>query len=124
MAVTTIFVCDTCAFSTNAKTDAAGRTGGEVLAGLVERTAAGVEGVEVRRQSCLMGCEHPCNAAVTGAGKLSYVLGRFAPDGEAAAAVVEYARLHAESAKGQVPFRSWPQGVKGHFIARIPSLEG
>ena len=123
MAVTTIFVCDTCAFSTSAKTDAAGRTGGEILAGLVEEQAAGVDEVEVRRQSCLMGCEHPCNTAVAGTGKLSYVLGRFAPDRQAAAAVVDYARLHADSANGQVPFRAWPQGVKGHFIARIPSLK-
>ena len=124
MAVTTIFVCDTCAYSETSKTDADGRTGGEILAGLVEETAAGVEGVEVRRQSCLMGCEHPCNTAVAGEGKLAYVLGRFEPDREAAAAVVDYARLHAESATGQVPFRAWPQGVKGHFIARIPALKG
>ena len=124
MTVTTIFVCDTCAFSAESKTDGAGRTGGEVLAGLVEEQAAGVEGVEVRRQSCLMGCEHPCNTAVAGAGKLTYVLGRFSPEADAAAAVVDYARLHAASESGRVPFRAWPQGVKGHFIARIPALGG
>ncbi len=124
MSVTTIFVCDTCAFSAEAKTDRAGRTGGEILAGLVERAAAGAERVEVRRQSCLMGCEHPCNTAISAEGKLTYVLGRFEPGAASAEAVVDYARLHAESDSGVVPFRRWPQGVKGHFIARVPPLKG
>ena len=123
MTRTTIFVCDTCAFSAEEKTDPAGRTGGEILAGLVEEAAAGDEGVEVRRQSCLMGCEHPCNTAISAEGKLTYVLGRFAPAAESAEAVVDYARLYAVSASGVVPFRSWPQGVKGHFIARVPPLK-
>jgi predicted metal-binding protein len=37
--------------------------------------------------------------------------------------VVDYARLHAESPTGQVPFKQWPQGVKGHFVARIPAID-
>ena len=123
MSVTTIFVCDTCAFSEEEKLDPAGRTGGEILAAHVERAAAGADRVEVRRQSCLMGCEHPCNAAIGAEGKLTYVLGRFEPAAEAARAVVDYALLHAESDSGVVPFRSWPQGVKGHFIARVPPLK-
>jgi len=119
---TTIFVCDTCRWSTEDKHAPCGRTGGEILAGHVERLAAGVEGIEVRRQSCLMGCERHCNTAVAAPGKLAYVLGAFSPGEEAAAAVVDYACLHRDSETGQVPFRQWPQGVKGHFMARIPAL--
>lgn len=97
------------------------KTGGEMLAEHVERLATDT-GLEVRRQSCLMGCERHCNIAIQAEGKLSYVLGKFDPDADAASAIVEYAQRHAESETGQVPFKQWPQGVKGHFVARIPAL--
>lgn len=124
MTVTTIFVCDTCRYAPEEKTGPAGLTGGEILAGLVEAGAADLPGVEVRRQSCLMGCERHCNTAIAAEGKLTYVLGRFAPEAAAADAVIAYACLHRDSESGQVPFREWPEGVKGHFIARIPALKG
>ncbi|MEO0914605.1 MAG: DUF1636 domain-containing protein, partial [Pseudomonadota bacterium] len=71
----------------------------------------------------LMGCEHGCNIAISADGKLTYVLGSFAPDAEAAEGIVAYARGHAESESGAVPFKQWPQAVKGHFVARVPPLE-
>ena len=67
-----------------------------------------------------MGCGKGCNLAIQASGKLTYVMGDFEADPEQAAAIVEYARLHNESDTGQVPFRSWPQPVKGHFVSRIP----
>ncbi|MEM7508399.1 MAG: DUF1636 domain-containing protein [Pseudomonadota bacterium] len=118
---TTILVCDTCRFSAEEKTAPDGRTGGEMLAAEVERIAA-ERGVAVARVSCLMGCERHCNTAISAPGKLTYVLGKFDPVIESAEAVVDYALLHGASETGQVPFKQWPQGVKGHFIARIPSL--
>lgn len=118
---TTIFVCDTCRFSREDREAPDGRTGGEMLAERVERLAACAAGIEVRRQSCLMGCDRFCNTAVSAPGKLTYVLGMFAPTEDSAAAVVDYARLHAGSPTGQVPFKQWPPGVKGHFVARIPA---
>jgi len=48
------------------------------------------------------------------------VLGDFTPDEDAARAILEYAARHAESEHGRVPFKEWPQGVKGHFITRTP----
>ena len=123
---TTIFVCDTCRYSVEDKTTKTSngdeKTGGEILAEKIEQLAQGVEGVEVQRQSCLMGCERHCNTAVTAPDKLTYVIGKFEPTADSAEAVVEYAKLHAASEKGQVPFKTWPQGVKGHFAARIPPL--
>jgi predicted metal-binding protein len=118
---TWITVCDTC------KTEdweASGREqkDGEVLAELVEACASDRADVKTRRVSCLMGCNHGCNVAIQGEGKLAYTLGRFDPAEEAAEAIVEYAALHAESKSGQVPFRQWPQGVKGHFVTRHPPL--
>lgn len=117
----TIFVCDTCNYAEGEKTKD-GQTGGEMLAAAVEAAAAGRHGLTVRRQSCLMGCDRHCNVALAAAGKLSYVLGKFDPTPEAAAAVVDYAALYADSETGQVPYKQWPQGVKGHFVARIPPL--
>ncbi len=119
--MTTIIVCDTCDYSMLEKLHE-GKTGGEILAGHVERLAADT-GLEVKRQSCLMGCERHCNVAIQAEGKLTYVLGKFDPNAHSAEAVVEYAQRHAESESGQVPFKQWPQGVKGHFVARIPSLK-
>lgn len=119
--MTTITVCDTCRWPDGEKVRD-GVTGGEAFAAALEAAAAGAEGVAVRRFSCLMGCDHHCNAAVSAAGKMGYVLGGFAPDAAAAAALVEYAAKHAASEAGVVPYREWPQGVKGRFISRTPAL--
>lgn len=118
---TWITICDTC------KRDdfpdrAPDVTDGESLARQIEPLAAQA-GIPTRRVSCLMGCTHGCNIAIQANGKLNYTLGRFDPaDPEAAPAIVDYARQHSESDTGRVPFRDWPQGVKGHFVTRHPPL--
>lgn len=116
-----ITVCDTCKLD---DWEEAGRPqrDGEVLAEQVEAAAKDIAGVKVRRVSCLMGCDHGCNVAIQGPDKLNYTLGRFTPDQDAAEAIVGYAELHAASETGQVPYRQWPQGVKGHFVTRHPPL--
>ncbi|WGI21626.1 DUF1636 domain-containing protein [Amylibacter sp. IMCC11727] len=118
---TTITICDTCKLE---GWDAAtsDQTDGERLAADIERAAQGNPDVQTRRHSCLMGCSHGCNIAIQADGKLTYVMGRFEPGAEAAEGIVEYATKHAASEKGQVPFREWPQAVKGHFVSRIPTL--
>jgi len=118
---TTITICDTCKREGwDAATQEA--TDGELLAALVEQAATSAPNVETRRHSCLMGCNHGCNVAIQSDGKLTYVMGRFEPDAEQAAGIVEYARLHSENDRGQVPFRQWPAAIKGHFVSRIPPL--
>lgn len=114
-----LIICETCAFSSDNKTEN-GRTGGELLAGLVEGLQAGP--VEVRRHPCLMGCDHSCNVALKSTGKIAYVLGGFRPTDEAAQGIMAFAQLYDESPTGQVPFKQWPKAIKGHFIARIPEL--
>ena len=94
------------------------RTDGEALAALIESAAASRPQVATRRVSCTMGCERACNVIVQGAGKIGYSLGKFEPVQEDAEAIVAYAAAHAESETGQVLFREWPQGVKGHFVSR------
>lgn len=116
---TWITICDTC------KSDdwdaASGQTDGEALAALIE-AATNDDHVRTRRVSCLMGCARSCNVAIQAEGKLSYTLGMFAPTSEGATAILDYARKHAASETGQVPYREWPEGVKGHFVTRHPPL--
>jgi predicted metal-binding protein len=118
--MTTITVCTTCRVP-ETREDKTRTPDGE---GFLPRVAeAGQKaGVTVRGTACLMGCEHGCNLAISGNGKLTYVLGRFDGTTEDAQAVAEYAAKHQQSESGAVPYREWPQGVKGHFIARVPPL--
>jgi len=118
---TWITICDTC------KRDdwddrAPGHTDGEAFAALIETAAEGAADVRTRRHSCLMGCARGCNVAIQAAGKLTYTVGEFEPNAEAAEAVVGYATLHAQSETGQVPYKQWPQAIKGHFVTRHPPL--
>ena len=98
------------------------QTDGEALAALIETAATGLSDVKTRRVSCLMGCKRACNVAIQGHDKLNYTLGEFEPTTEAASGIVAYAMAHAASASGQVPYREWPQAIKGHFVTRHPPL--
>jgi predicted metal-binding protein len=122
---TWITVCDTCK-RPGWDAAAGGPTDGERFAALVEAEAATAAlpaaQLRTRRLSCTMGCERACNVVVQARGKLCYSLGLFEPTAEAAAAVVAWAALHAGSDTGQVPYRQWPQGVKGHFVSRHAPL--
>jgi len=118
---TWITICDTCKRDGWDATQA-DATDGEVLAALVETAAVGAENVKTRRVSCLMGCKHGCNVAIQSEGKLAYTLGHFEAEAEAAEGIVAYASLHAQSDTGQVPFRTWPLAIKGHFVTRHPPL--
>ena len=69
-----------------------------------------------------MGCTHGCNVAIQPAGKSAYTLGRFPPAAAHAPAIDSYATSHAASATGQVPYRQWPQAIKGHFVTRHQPL--
>ena len=113
---TWITLCETCK---REDWDSAGRTraDGDVFADRVE-TLARDAGIKTRRVSCTMGCERACNVIVQAKGKIGYSLGRFDGTEEDARALVDYAKLHADAPTGQVPFRTWPQGVKGHFVSR------
>jgi len=117
---TMITVCDTCKREGWDSTDMT-QTDGEKLAELIELRAKDSP-VRTRRTSCLMGCTHACNVAIQGTKKLNYTVGKFEPTAEAADAIVSYAELHSQSASGQVPYREWPQGIKGHFITRHPPM--
>ncbi|SEW38500.1 Predicted metal-binding protein [Cognatiyoonia koreensis] len=118
---TWITICDTCKRENWAESGAE-ITDGELFAARIEEAASAIPHIKTRRTSCLMGCTRSCNVAIQATGKLAYTLGEFAPDTESAEGVVAYAALHAQSETGQVPYRTWPQAVKGHFVTRHPPL--
>lgn len=118
---TWITTCDTCKREGWEAGDMA-QTDGEALASLIEVAATGLTDVKTRRVSCLMGCKKACNVTIQGADKLNYTLGEFEPTADVAAGIVAYALAHAGSETGQVPYREWPQEIKGHFVTRHPPL--
>lgn len=118
--MTTITVCTTCRNAETRLSKAGDPTGESFL----ERVrAAAAPDLSVRGAACLMGCDHGCNAAISAHGKLTYVLGRFDGTEADAEALADYAAKFAASDTGAVPYRDWPQGVKGHFVSRVPPLD-
>ena len=120
-ALTTLFVCTTCR-RPHLREETERVPCGTILLSKIVAAGKTVMEVQVVGQACLMGCEHGCNVAVAAEGKLTYVLGSFEPTTEASEAILDYARRHAASTTGAVTFRQWHQGIKGHFVARIPPL--
>lgn len=118
-----VVVCSTCRLSAEEREDESGRRGGALLEDAlraVQGQDPALQGVEVQAMPCLFACSRHCTVHIRAPGKVGYVLGDFAPDEDAARAILEYASAHAASEEGRVPFREWPQGVKGHFITRTP----
>lgn len=121
-----IVVCSTCKFAEDRKASPKGLTGGQLL--FEALTAAAQDSrfasLRISQVECLWSCAQHCNVHLRGAGKCSYVAGRFSPDGREAEAILEFALAYAASADGAVPYRQWPEGVKGHFITRSPPPPG
>lgn len=119
-----ITVCTTCKYGPSAAFDASGRTGGEILAAALEAGAAGRSpAVRVIRHECLWACRNSCAVLVQAANKTGYLTGRFEAGAAAAEAILDWAGAYGESADGAVRYALWPEGIKGHFIARIPASE-
>lgn len=118
-----IVACNTCRLSAEQRDDVEGRRGGALLVAALRAVQAAdprYAEIAVQEMPCLFACSEFCTIHLRAPGKVSYVLGRFAPDEDAARAILDYAVHYAASEHGRVPFRDWPQGVKGHFITRAP----
>ena len=57
---------------------------------------------------------------VVGLGLLARPMMDVKPEADAARAILDYAAHYAASDTGQVAYRDWPAGVKGHFLTRTP----
>lgn len=118
-----VVACNTCRFSKEEREDECGLRGG---ARMVEALRSARDSdpryaaIAVQEMPCLFACTEYCTVHLRAPGKVGYVLGRFVPDEQAATAILDYAAHYAQSEHGRVPFKQWPQGVKGHFITRTP----
>lgn len=118
-----VVACNTCRLSAERRENAENRRGGALLVAALRSVQASdprYAGIAVQEMPCLFACTEFCTIHLRAPGKVSYVLGRFSPDEDAAQAILDYAVHYAASEHGRVPFRDWPQGVKGHFITRAP----
>jgi len=118
-----VVACNTCRMSKDSREDETGARGGARLVKALNDAKASDEryaGIAVQEMPCLFACTDHCTVHLRAPGKVGYVLGRFTPDDDAARAILDYAVHYADSEHGRVPFKQWPQGVKGHFITRTP----
>ncbi len=118
-----IVVCSTCRRPVADRPAGADAPDGALLIEMllsVQAEDARFASIAIQRMPCLFACSDACTIHLRAPGHIGYVLGRFAPDPDAARAILEFAVAHAESAIGEVPFAQWPEGVKGHFITRTP----
>lgn len=115
-----IIVCQTCKLTAETKTNDEGLAGGEILTSHLEDLLKDRHDITIQKQDCLWACSQHCNVVMSDTERFSYLAGRFEPGREAAEAIVEWFDKHGESKTGQVPFREWPDAMRGHFIARLP----
>ena len=115
----TLHVCTTCRMG-EALDDNTPRPGARLLAAL-ERAGA-PEGVRIVPVECLSACDHGCNIALTGPGRLSYVYRGLNPDVHVAEILVG-AAAYAATDDGIVPWRERPVIFRKQSLARIPPME-
>ena len=120
-----IVLCTTCRYSAAEKTGPDGRSGGETLIGhMREAIAARGAGERIETQACLWNCNRHCSVILRDEARFSYFTGGHEPSREQAEAILDWFASHGRTESGEVPFRQWPDRMRGHFIARIPPVKG
>ncbi|MDE2445866.1 MAG: DUF1636 domain-containing protein [Alphaproteobacteria bacterium] len=120
-----LVICSTCKYSPESKTGPDGRTGGEMLIAEIQGLLADHRryDVIVQSQICLWNCSRPCSVVMRDDERYSYVTGGNAPTRAQAEAILEWFDAHGATDTGEVPFKQWPQAMRGHFIARVPPVK-
>ena len=120
-----IVMCTTCRFSVEEKTGPDGRTGGEILIGHMREALAARESADIglQTQVCLWNCKRHCSVVLRDDTRFTYFTGDHEPTRLQADAILDWFAAHGASETGEVPFRSWPDRMRGHFIARIPPVK-
>ena len=116
-----LVVCSTCRPPAQPREDEP--RGGIVLAQLLTAALAGHrcrDRIAIQQMPCLFACASPCSVYLRSEGRMGYVLGKFAPAHEDAVALLDYIAHYLDSDAGIVPYGLWPEGVKGHFLVRVP----
>jgi predicted metal-binding protein len=118
-------MCTTCRLSVEQKTGADGRTGGEIFIDHMARALAERQctEIELQTQACLWNCRRHCSVVLRDDRRFSYFTGDHEPTRAQAEAILDWFIDHGRTETGEVPFRQWPDRMRGHFIARIPPVK-
>ena len=118
-----IIMCTTCRHSAAEKFGPDGRTGGETLiTHMQDAMAERGENVEIQTQACLWNCKRHCSVILRDDQRFTYFTGDHVPERLQAEAILDWFTAHGASETGEVPFRQWPDRMRGHFISRIPPV--
>ena len=119
-----IVICNSCCFPDGTKLAEDRRTGGQTLIAEMRLilTSEKRDDVELVEQTCLWNCTQSCSVVIRDDKRFSYITGRHAATRQQAEAILKWFDAHGKTERGEVPFREWPQAMKGHFIARIPPV--
>ena len=118
-----LVMCTTCRFSAAEKTGPDGRSGGEMLIAHLREALSARGGADpVETQACLWNCKRHCSVFLRDDERFSYFTGDHVPTRAQAEAILDWFDLHGATERGEVPFRSWPDAMRGHFISRIPPV--
>jgi predicted metal-binding protein len=117
-----IYVCTTCRRPDDPEDYP--RPGAALAAATV--LAAENSGIAVQPLRCLANCKRGCSAVLrrtdSSSPSWTYVFGHLDPTADAGA-LVQGARLLADSADGLMPWRGRPDALKRGLIARVPPFD-
>jgi predicted metal-binding protein len=116
-----LIACETCGAK---QRNAAGQSRGEQLFAELQKQqpARAAEHITLSQVRCLWVCKEKCAVHLRSPGRVGYVLA-VEPDEISASALLDYAKLYAQSADGAVPFKQWPDALRGQFVCRVPKLQ-
>ena len=120
-----LVLCNTCKFPDGRKLGDDGRTGGQTLIAELRGLLADLDrhDVNVVEQTCLWNCTQSCSVVIRDTERFSYITGKHVATRAQAEAILQWFDAHGETETGEVPFRQWPDAMRGHFIARIPPVK-
>lgn len=118
-----VIVCETCRREDGEDLDGAtaGRQFADAMRGMIA-SDADLDGVRLTTTRCLMACGRACTVHLRAPGRMGYVIGDMSVESDRVHALVAYLRGYLKSETGVVPYRDWPDGIKGRFVARIPPV--
>ncbi len=111
-----LIVCTTC----EAGGDAHG--GERLLAELRQQLRAARPEVPLALSSihCLWACPRGCAVQLRAPERMGYVLGDLGPGAESARLLLAFTERYLARRDGVVLHPEWPDGLRGHFVCRIP----
>jgi predicted metal-binding protein len=120
-----LVLCNTCKFPDGRKLGDDGRTGGQTLIAELRGLLADLDRHDVNlvEQTCLWNCTQSCSVVIRDTERFSYITGKHVATRAQAEAILQWFDAHGETETGEVPFRQWPDAMRGHFIARIPPVK-